>query len=111
MAYFVDDNQILNEIERVYKMKELIIDPHTACGTFAANTVREKNQIEKDTPLISLACAHPCKFPEAVFKASNIKPMLPEGSQDLLEKDKRSLHSVASIESIKNLILSNRRFN
>ena len=48
---------------------------------------------------------------EAVFKAINIKPMLPEGSQDLLEKDKRSLNSVASIESIKNLILSNRRFN
>ena len=111
LAYFVDDNQILNEIDRVYKMKELIIDPHTACGTFAANTVREKNQIEKDIPIISLACAHPCKFPEAVFKAINIKPMLPEGSQDLLEKDKRSLHSVASIESIKNLILSNRRFN
>ena len=83
LAYFVDDNQILNEIDRVYKMKELIIDPHTACGTFAANTVREKNQIEKDIPIISLACAHPCKFPEAVFKAINIKPMLPEGSQDL----------------------------
>ena len=55
--------------------------------------------------------AHPCKFPEAVFKAINIKPILPEGSQDLLEKDKRSLNSVASIESIKNLILGNRRFN
>ena len=111
LAYFVDDNQILNEIDRVYKMKELIIDPHTACGTFAANTVREKNQIEKEIPIISLACAHPCKFPEAVFKAINIKPMLPEGSQDLLEKDKRFLNSVASIESIKNLILSNRRLN
>ena len=43
LAYFVDDNQILDEIDRVYKMKELIIDPHTACGTFSANTVREKN--------------------------------------------------------------------
>ena len=70
-----------------------------------------KNQIEKNIPIISLACAHPCKFPEAVFKAIKIKPMLPEGSQDLLEKDKRSLNSVASIESIKNLILGNRRFN
>jgi len=109
ISYHLDDNGILEEIKRVYKKANMIIDPHTACGTFAADRVRLNNQVEPNIPIISLACAHPCKFPEAVFNSIGIKPRLPEKSQDLLLRDKKSLKAPADKDTIKNLLLTRRR--
>ena len=87
----------------------MIIDPHTACGTFATERVRLNNQVDPNIPIISLACAHPCKFPDAVFNSIGIKPRLPENSQDLLLRDKKSLKAPADKDTIKDLLLTKRR--
>ena len=87
----------------------MIVDPHTACGTFAADSVRLNNQVDPNIPIISLACAHPCKFPDAVFNSIGIRPRLPKKSQDLLSRDKKSLKAPAEKEIIKNLLQTKRR--
>src|SRR3546814_19636687 len=46
-----------------------LIDPHTACGLFAARTA----QIEAATPVVTLATAHPAKFRDAVERATDRK--------------------------------------
>ena len=39
--------------------------------------------------MITLATAHPAKFPDVVEKASNLRPALPERMADLYERSER----------------------
>tara|TARA_B100001996_G_scaffold129557_1_gene98417 strand:- start:565 stop:1974 length:1410 start_codon:yes stop_codon:yes gene_type:complete len=110
-SYYLDDNGILEEIKRVYNKAKLIIDPHTACGTFAAGKVRLNNNHDKEIPIISLACANPCKFPDAVYKSIGIRPRLPLESKDLISKERHSLDAPADVVAIKSLIESKKRYN
>ena len=110
-SYYLDDNGILEEIKRVYNKAKLIIDPHTACGTFAAGKVRLNNNHDKEIPIISLACANPCKFPDAVYKSIGIRPRLPLESKDLISKERHSLDAPADVVAIKSLIEAKKRYN
>ena len=110
ISYYLDDDGILEEIKRVYSNTKIIIDPHTACGTSAAKTVRQKNKIDKEIPIISLACANPCKFPDAVYKSIGIKPALPSESKDLISRQRHSLSASADALAIKSLIEGKKRF-
>ena len=109
LSYHLDDEGILKEIARVYKNNKTIIDPHSACGTFAAEQARKNNEIDEKTPIISLACAHPCKFPDAVNKSIKVKPSLPDGSKDLLSRKKKSLFAPADHSTVKSIIEGYRR--
>jgi len=62
-----------------------IIDPHTAIGLHAA---REAG-IDAATPVITLATAHPAKFPDAVKDATGQQPGLPARVGDLFEREER----------------------
>ena len=42
-----------------------------------------------DTPMITLATAHPAKFPAAVEEASGVHPPLPSRMADLYERSER----------------------
>ncbi len=78
----VDDEQTKATIGRTYADTGLLIDPHTAVGVHAAETARR----DLSTPLVTLATAHPAKFPDAVEAATGIRPELPEHLADLLER-------------------------
>jgi threonine synthase len=60
-----------------------LLDPHTAIGLEAARQCWK----DKSVPMITLATAHPVKFPEAVEKAGCDSPQLPEHMKDLFERD------------------------
>lgn len=77
-----DDKQTQAIMTACYKETGYILDPHTAVGLFAGMQVREDPSI----PLVSLACAHPSKFPDAVEKAIGIRPELPPHLADLYER-------------------------
>jgi threonine synthase len=62
-----------------------LIDPHTAIGIHAAR----KSGLDKSIPIITLATAHPAKFPEAVERCTGHRPGLPERVGDLFERDER----------------------
>jgi threonine synthase len=55
-----------------------LVDPHTAVGL----AVAEKHQGE--APMVTLATAHPAKFPDAVEAASGIRPSLPPRLEHLM---------------------------
>ena len=85
-SYAVDDEQTVKTIADVYDKTEYLLDPHTAIGVESARQVRRNNEV----PMISLATAHPAKFPEAVMKAGYPQePALPHHMADLFEKEER----------------------
>ena len=54
-----------------------MLDPHSAIGYGALQKAVEQKIISNDTPIISLACAHPAKFPQVIKKSIGIKPEFP----------------------------------
>ena len=68
----MNEDEILKVIKNVYEKFEIILDPHTAIGYGAFDKVNIKGNN------IVLATAHPCKFPEAIEKAINLKVELPK---------------------------------
>ncbi len=85
----IDDATTLAEIRRVYAQSGRLIDPHTATGTGA---VRALGVDIADRPIVTLATAHPAKFPDAVLRATGVRPELPEHLSDLMELPERSHH-------------------
>jgi threonine synthase len=62
-----------------------VIDPHTAIGLHAARAAG----IARDVPVVTLATAHPAKFPDAVERATGQRPALPARVGDLFEREER----------------------
>ena len=60
-----------------------VIDPHTAIGLHAARSM----DIEHSVPVVTLATAHPAKFPDAVERATGIRPSLPSRVGDLFARE------------------------
>ena len=84
VAYRADDTQTLNTIRTVHSDKGYTLDPHTAVGMHGALQLAKD---EPDSHIISLACAHPAKFPDAVERAINARPPLPAHLSGLFDKD------------------------
>ncbi|MDB5723458.1 MAG: threonine synthase [Novosphingobium sp.] len=62
-----------------------LLDPHTAIGLHAARA----SGISKEIPVVTLATAHPAKFPDAVERATGHRPNLPARVGDLFERAER----------------------
>jgi threonine synthase len=58
-----------------------LIDPHTAIALAAAR------QQKLGVPVVTLATAHPAKFPEAVERATGIGPVLPARIGNLFDRE------------------------
>lgn len=66
----------------VGEMGELLC-PHSAIGVHVAQ------EFLGETPLITLATAHPAKFPDAVEAATGMRPALPARMADLFDRPER----------------------
>jgi threonine synthase len=73
-----------------------IIDPHTAIGLHAA---REAG-IDPAVPVVTLATAHPAKFPDAVERATGTRPPLPARVGDLFEREERYVELPGTYEAV-----------
>ncbi|MQT13910.1 threonine synthase [Segnochrobactrum spirostomi] len=71
-------------IARVLAETGTLIDPHTAVGVAVAERL-----IDRSVPMVTLATAHPAKFPDAVFEATGVRPALPPRLADLMERPER----------------------
>jgi len=96
----VNDADTLDEIARVHAECGMLIDPHTATGTRVARTRGG------DEPVITLATAHPAKFPDAVEQATGIRPPLPESLEDLFERPERIQSMPADLAAIQDFVAS-----
>jgi len=81
----LDDEQTLAAMKGLYKETGELIDPHSAIGLAAARAVK----LDPDIAIVALGTAHPAKFPDAVEKATGIRPPLPPALADLYERPER----------------------
>ncbi|WP_083100903.1 threonine synthase [Pseudophaeobacter leonis] len=79
-----------------------LLCPHGAVGVKVANELRESS-----VPMITLATAHPAKFPAAVEEASGIYPSLPERMADLYDRDERVSQIANDLGAIEDHIRKN----
>lgn len=78
-----DEAATLATIETALARTGELLCPHSAVGV----DVAERHLGE--TPMVTLATAHPAKFPDAVEKASGIRPPLPPRMADLYDRTER----------------------
>ncbi len=62
------DDEVVDEIRRIHAATGLLVDPHTATGTLAARRCAGEH------PVITMATAHPAKFPAAVERRRRHPP-------------------------------------
>jgi len=91
----ISEQELLSCIKKVYENYKIIIDPHTAVGLGALEKI---NLVGKS---VVLSTAHPCKFPEAIKKAINIKSDLPDNLNYILNKKENFVVMNNDIEEVK----------
>jgi threonine synthase len=79
----VDENETLATMRRLHREAKLVVDPHTAVAATAAR------KAAPDEDIVVLATAHPAKFPDAVEKATGVRPELPERLRFILTAPER----------------------
>ena len=96
----VSEKELLSCIKKVYENHKIIIDPHTAVGLSALE------KINLNGKSVVLSTAHPCKFPEAINKAINVKSELPTELKYILGEKENFDVIQNDIEDIKKYILN-----
>lgn len=85
-SHAVSDEETVAIISEVFESNEYLLDPHSAISVGAAHACRRR----QDIPMVTLATAHPAKFPEAALKAGQpSEPKLPHHMADLFEREER----------------------
>ena len=78
-----------------------IVDPHTAIGLHAARAV----ELPQDVPVVTLATAHPAKFPDAVERSTGTRPSLPARVGDLFAREEAYTELPGTYEAVRDHIL------
>ena len=78
------EKEVAKTIAKTLETTGYLLDPHTAIGVFVANK-HETSSV----PMVTLATAHPAKFPAAVKSASGIDPALPTWLANLMVREER----------------------
>ncbi len=100
----VDDDETLAEISRLHAETGAVVDPHTATGTAAVR--RLAGEIDADRPIVTLATAHPAKFPDAVERATGVRPDLPDHLADLFDRPERTETLGADLAEVQGFVRS-----
>ena len=82
----MDDAQTMEVIGKTWRRHNYILDPHTAVGVGVAEEYQKKNP---GSVIVSLATAHPAKFPEAVKSAIGFEPELPPALAGLYQRPEK----------------------
>ena len=96
----LDDTETTIAIEHFYQSTGELLDPHSAIGAWIA---RGKPR-ETGVPVISLATAHPAKFPQAVQQATGVTPTLPKRLGDLYDRPERCTVLPNDVSAVQNFI-------
>ena len=102
-GYRCDDKQTLTTMKDVYQKSGMLIDPHTAVGLSAARQSKGTNY-PKSQSIITLATAHPAKFPDAVRRATGQTPVLPEHLADLMSRPERIISLPNDLQAVQTFV-------
>jgi threonine synthase len=78
-----DEDETRACIAATWRQTGELLDPHTAVGYAAAR------QADGAAPMVTLATAHPAKFPDAVEAASGVRPVAPARLAALMHRPER----------------------
>ena len=99
----VSEQETLAMIRTIREETGQILCPHSAVGVAVA-----RQHIEPGVPMVTLATAHPAKFPDAVERAVGIRPALPPHMAGLFDLPERVTRVENDAEALKSLILERR---
>ena len=95
-----DDDATVDAIGRLYRETGELVDPHSAIGIEAARAAG----IDPDIPVVALATAHPAKFPDAVERATGLRPVLPARLADLDSREERCVTLSNDLPALKSFL-------
>ena len=95
----ISEQETLDVIKNIYEKFNMVLDPHTAIGYGAF----DKHDLKGNN--IVLATAHPCKFPDAILKAINLKSDLPDELKFILDEKENYGIIENNLKEIKQYIL------
>jgi threonine synthase len=100
-----DETAVAAMMACVHREQGVLVDPHTAVGLVAAESLRASGRLKGRA--IVLATAHPAKFPDAVETATGTHPALPPRLSALMRADERFDAAPAEAGAIRSAILAN----
>ncbi len=95
-----DDAATCATIKQIYTQTGELLDPHTAIGVYAAMKKRKY----MDIPMVTLATAHPAKFPDSSQKSGVPAAILPDFLKDLHLKQEKYQIVANDINAVKAII-------
>jgi threonine synthase len=98
-----DDEATIEVMQRIYRQCNYTLDPHTATGVYATHHVQQSHT---DTTYVTLATAHPAKFPDVVERATGVSPALPAHLHDLYTRKERFTVLPNDANAVRNYILT-----
>lgn len=99
----VSEEETLETIRAMRERTGEILCPHSAVGVAVA-----ERHLEPGVPMVTLATAHPAKFPDAVERAIGVRPGLPPHMADLYDLPERLTRVENDVDALKSLILERR---
>ena len=100
----VSEKQVAKTIKDTLAETGYLLDPHTAVGIFTAKKFEKSS-----APMVTLATAHPAKFPLAVKTACGIDPALPSWLDGLMHREERFEVLDADIKTVEEFIAQRAR--
>ena len=95
----VSEEETLSEIAYSYQKYSEILCPHSAVGVFVG-----RKQSDADVPMVTLATAHPAKFPEAVnAKLDILEENTPSKLKEIMTMDESFSVVENNYEEVNNL--------
>ena len=98
----IDAGTMAQALRGAFEASGELLDPHTAIGLAAAHGLAGAI----DGPIVTLATAHPAKFPDAVERASGQRPALPARVAGLFDRAERYVTLPAELAAVETYIAS-----
>jgi len=97
-----DEGETAATIARTLAETGELLCPHSAVGVHVAEAHLAAHR--SAAPMVTLATAHPAKFPDAVQAATGIRPALPDRMADLFDRPERVTQVPDDLAAIEALI-------
>ena len=105
----VDDTATTARIKATHAATGEVLDPHSAIGIEATVRMRAEKSLDPDVPVVSIATAHPAKFPDAVVDAIGSRPSLPPRMADLMDREEHFTVLANDFETVSGYIANHTR--
>ncbi|MGR3583093.1 MAG: threonine synthase, partial [Pseudooceanicola nanhaiensis] len=97
------EDETLATISHIAEVTGEVLCPHSAVGVKVAEEMRNP-----EVPMITLATAHPAKFPDAVEEATGDRPGLPPFMASLYDRPERVTEAKNDLAALQSLIRERR---